>query len=264
LGVIAWISAGLATAPRAALAAPPSAADPAVYDVSPWVDGAVIVGSNLITLGLYGFGSGLVHHSCPCDPARVNAFDRPTIGNHNDTAYDVATVTVGASAVVPLALDALDLRELRPVVEDATILAEAMSVTGAIATVTKYAVQRPFPRTYAGAPALLGSVSGYRSFFSGHTAQTFCALSVTSMTVGRRYGIHVVPWIVTVVVGASVAAGVVLGGWHFPTDTIAGAVVGTGVGVAVPILHFSDASMRPVVTVGPDGAASVGLVGTWR
>lgn len=234
-----------------------------MYDVSLWADGGAIVGTNLVTLGLYAFGSGLIRRSCPCDPAAVNGYDRHAIGNRNDTAYAVATGTVVASAVVPLALDAWDVKEFRPVLEDAIVLSEALSVTGALTTVTKFSAQRPFPRTYAGDPALVGSAGGYQSFFSGHTALTFSSLSVVSMTMGRRYHVHLVPWLATAVVGASVAVEVVLAGWHFPTDTLAGAVVGTGVGVAVPILHFSDARVRPVVTVADDGSALLGLVGRW-
>lgn len=261
---IACVSGALLAGPRPALAEPPAPGDASVYEISPWLDGAVIVGTNAVTLGLYAFGAGLIHPSCPCDLARVNAFDRPAIGNHDDAAYDVATAAVWASAVVPLALDAWDLRALRPVLEDAVVLGEALSITGAATTVTKYAVQRPFPRTYAGAPALLHDAGGYRSFFSGHTALTFSALGVASMTLGRRYDVHVVPWLVTVAVGALVGTGVVLGGWHFPSDVAVGAVVGAGVGVAVPVLHFSALPVRPIVTTAPEGGTVIGLVGSWR
>jgi membrane-associated phospholipid phosphatase len=260
----ACLSAALLTAPLAAHAAAPLAEDASIYEVSPWVDGAIIVGTNAVTIGLYGFGSGLIDKSCPCDPAHVNSFDRHAIGNHNNVAYDIATATVAASAAIPLALDGWDLREWRPFLEDATVLVEALSVSGALTTAAKYGVQRPFPRTYAGAPNLVGSSSGYRSFFSGHTALTFSALGVGSMTVGRRYHVYVIPWVITVVAGASVGAGVVLGGWHFPTDVITGALVGTAVGVTVPLLHFRPKTPRPVVALTPGGGAVVGLVGVWR
>ena len=195
--MLACLSGTLLLASRPSGAEPTSTDADSIYDVWPWIDGAVIVGTNAVTLGLYGFGSGLIHPSCPCDPESVNAFDRHAIGKHSDTALAVGTATAVLSAVVPLALDAWDLRRLRPVLEDATVLAEALSITGALTTVTKFTVQRPFPRTYAGDPRLVSKPDGYHSFYSGHTATTFAALGVASMTVGRRYQLHVIPWLVT-------------------------------------------------------------------
>jgi membrane-associated phospholipid phosphatase len=239
--------------------------DVSIYDVYPWLDGAIIVGSNAVTIGLYGFGDGLITRRCPCDSSRVNSFDRPTIGNHSNTAYNIGTATVGVSLLAPVALDLLDLRRFWPVFEDVTIYVEALSLSGAFDTVAKFAAQRPFPRTYASDPTLVDKGSDYRSFYSGHTTLTFTALSVASMTVGRRYHHWVLPWVATVLVGSSVAAEMVLAGWHFPTDTIVGAVAGTAIGVTVPILHFSDLPVRPTLGVTPRGdGPALSFVGTWR
>jgi membrane-associated phospholipid phosphatase len=264
---------GLTTAALIALVPRPAQADffdePApgvsVYRVSPWIDGAVILGSNGVTLGLYVFGGGLVDKSCPCDPSSVNAFDRSAIGNHSDVAYGLATATVGLAVLVPVALDAWDLQRLQPLLEDVTVLAEALSISGALATVAKFTFQRPYPRTYAGDAKLVHTSSGYQSFYSGHTTLAFTSLSVASMTIGRRYHQWFLPWIVTAVVGSSVAAELVLSGWHFPTDTIAGALVGTAVGIAVPVVHFADLDVRPTLSVNPRGdGLSLSFVGTWR
>ncbi len=257
----------IALAPRPAQANFFDKPDPgvSVYRVSPWIDGAVILGTNAVTIGLYAFGTGLIDQSCPCDSSSVNAFDRPTIGNHSDLAYVFATGTVWSAALVPVALDAWDLKRFQPWLEDVTVLAEALSISGAFATVAKFSVQRPYPRTYAGDVKLEHESSGYQSFYSGHTTLTFTSLSVASMTIGRRYHHWFLPWMVTVVAGSSVAAELVLSGWHFPTDTIVGAVVGTGVGIAVPALHFADLPVHPTVRVNPrrDGL-SLSLVGTWN
>jgi len=257
----------IALAPRPAEADFFAKPDPgvSVYRVSPWIDGAVILGSNAVTVGLYAFGTGLIDQSCPCDSSSVNGFDRPAIGNHSDLAYDLATATVWSAVLVPVALDAWDLQRLRPLLEDATVLAEALSISGAFVTVAKFSFQRPYPRTYAGDATLVHSSSGYKSFYSGHTTLAFTSLSVASMTIGRRYHQWALPWIVTAVVGSSVAVELVLSGWHFPTDTIAGALVGTGVGVAVPALHFADLSVSPTLSVNPRGdGLSLSFGGTWR
>lgn len=257
----------VATARSSAAAPPEETRDAAsIYDISPWVDGAIIVGANAVTVGFYAFGSGMIKVKCPCDPASVNSFDRKAIGNHSDLAYDIGTATVGLALVAPVALDIWDLRRFRPVLEDVIVYGEALSLSGAFLTIAKFSTSRPFPRTYEGTdPNLVNNSRGYRSFYSGHTALTFTALSAASITIARRYDHWVVPWVVTAVVGSSVAVEMVAAGWHFPTDTMAGALFGTAVGVVVPVLHFSKLPVRPTVTVNPSGdGPALALVGTWR
>jgi hypothetical protein len=96
------------------------------------------------------------------------------------------------------------------------VFTEALTVSGALFTMAKHVAGRPFPRTYAGDPDLVGRPGGYRSFYSGHTSLTFTALSVSSITIGRRYGVHFLPWLTTIVVGTGVGVAMVAGGWHFP------------------------------------------------
>jgi membrane-associated phospholipid phosphatase len=265
VGLIAGALIALAPRPAQANFFEEPAPGVSIYRVSPWIDGAIILGTNAVTVGFYAFGGGLIDQSCPCHPGSVNAFDRPTIGNNSDFAYGLATATVWLAALVPVALDAWDLQRFQPLVEDATVLATALSISGALVTVAKFTFQRPYPRTYAGDPKLVHESGGYQSFYSGHTTIAFTSLSVASMTIGRRYNQWVLPWIVTAAVGSSVAAELVLSGWHFPTDTIVGALVGTGVGIAVPAAHFRDLPVHPTLSVNPRGdGLSLSFVGTWR
>ncbi len=224
----------------------------AVYDVSPAVDGSVIGGAGVLVVGAYALSSRLITPRCPCNPSEVNGFDRWVIGNHSDLADVVSTVTVALAVAAPLALDATQVSSLRTYLEDATVLAESLAVTGALVTIAKYTTQRPLPRVYAGqAPALERSARGYRSFFSGHTSVAFAALSTGAMTLRLRRGENWWPWAVTVAVGSSVALERLAAGYHFPTDVIVGAIVGTGVGVLVPWLHRAGA-VRPSVALAGD------------
>jgi len=231
--------------------APARAAEPnRVYDVSLRVDGAIVLVGLAGTAVPYGLADALIDPRCPCDPDEVNAFDRGVIGNHSNAADVVSTVTVAFAMTVPLALDGLDAGSFEAWWPDALVLAEALAITGALTSITKVAVQRPLPRTYAGDPDVIDRSDGYRSFFSGHTSLAFSALSVAAYTFNLRHGPAVWPWLVVAGVGTSVAAERLAAGQHFPTDVLVGAAVGTAVGVLVPALHrrsdFGGVTLVPV------------------
>src|SRR5204863_1755499 len=137
----------------------------------------------------------------------VNSFDRHAIGNHSDVADMIGTSLAVGSAIIPLSLDLAVVGPNRVVLEDAVVLAESLSVGGALVGISKAGFLRPYPRTYAGSD--VQDRTNYQSFYSGHTAATFTALSTMAVTVGRRYHVHAVPWAITVVVGSAVRTAMV-------------------------------------------------------
>jgi membrane-associated phospholipid phosphatase len=223
-----------------AVAAPAAALDAgplSVYRVTPAVDVPVIVASALAIVLPTLFASDLVHPRCPCDPAEVNALDRHVIGNRSSFMDTASDATEAIAVVAPLVLDAADLGFTKVLLEDATVYAEALAVDGALTTLTKYAVRRPRPIAYAGDPAALQGTDGYLSFYSGHTSLVTAALSVAAVTLQKRHGQRVWPWIVAAAVGAAVAAQRVAGGQHFYTDVAVGFAAGGATGATVPLLH---------------------------
>lgn len=229
----------------------------AVYRLSPKVDIPVTVGAAVALVVPYAYAHRLITPRCPCDPREVNAFDRPAIGNRSAIAKTLSDATVGAVLIGPLALDALDIGTSRPWLSDAVVFGQTLVVNGALVTAAKYLVQRPLPRTYAGDPSLIGRPAGYRSFYSGHTSLVFAGLSAMAMTIRLRYGEKTWPWILTGVVGSSVAIERVADGRHFPTDVLAGALMGTATGIVVPWLH---ARKNPRVQAWTVSATGGGLV----
>jgi membrane-associated phospholipid phosphatase len=168
----------------------------------------------------------------------VPGFDRWVIGHASDSADTISTVTAGLAIAGPVVLDLVDVGASTPFLEDSVVLAEALLVNGALVSAAKYTVQRPIPRVYSPAlPEVVSSPSDYRSFYSGHTSITFAALTAASMTWTLRHGDSWWPWVVTGVVGTSVAAERILAGRHFLSDVLVGAAAGTVVGLAVPWLH---------------------------
>lgn len=228
-----------------------------IYQVS-WVDGAVIGASLLGTVIPNAYDSHIINERCPCDPSAVNAFDRSSVGNSNVSLGTVSDVAVLAVSAIPALQDVFDVGFTKPLFEDMTVYAEVLSVTGVIGTAAKFTVQRPLPATYGGDPKLLKTPGGYESFYSGHTASTMASLTYLAMTLRRRHGEMWWPWVAAVVVGASVGVERVYAGRHFPTDTVVGALVGSAVGITIPLLHQRTEGVG-TFTAGPiKGGASVG------
>jgi membrane-associated phospholipid phosphatase len=209
-----------------------------VYRLNLAVDIPVTVVGGLAALARASLKDKLSRISCPCDPAGLNFIDRGTVSNNSSHAANVASdVTVAVAIAAPVVLDLLDVGLSRAFGEDLMIFAETLAVDTTIQQVANFAVARPRPRTYANDPAYLTSSEGYLSFYSGHVATVFAALSAASFTLRLRYGEQVWPWVVTGALGSSVAVERVLAGSHFPTDVAAGAVAGVAIGIAVPWLH---------------------------
>jgi membrane-associated phospholipid phosphatase len=229
-----------------------------IYRLHLAVDIAIIAVGAVGTAIPFLMSSTIVDERCPCDRDNVNAVDRHAVENHSDTASTLGDIMVGLAVATPV-IGALAGDTLPTFVEDMVVFTEVMAVNGGLVTLAKFSVQRPTPRTYAGDPALLHAPGGYLSFYSGHTSFTFAALSFASVSIGARYRWHLLPWIATGVVGATVASLMVVGGAHFPSDVAMGALAGTVVGVAVPWLHLR--TPRRLALVPGPGAGGLALRG---
>jgi membrane-associated phospholipid phosphatase len=192
--------------------------------------------------------------------------DRGAISQHIDpNAATFSTIGLGV---------ALGVAVLHPIVSgirrgreaflvDAVIYAETMSIAWGLDDLAKIAVRRPRPIAYIDRnqaiangtynPATYDNTStdSSLSFYSGHVTEV-AAISATATYLNfARYGARDVrPWI-AMIAGSALTTFVsierVRAGEHFPTDTIAGAMAGAGVGVLVPHLHRADSiGQRPV------------------
>jgi membrane-associated phospholipid phosphatase len=250
----AWAAAASAAAGAEVSVPPPGGS---IYRVTRAADVPLLLFGVLGSAIPYALSSRLITPSCPCDPGRVNALDRRAIGNHNHTVGRVSDVTVALALATPLAVSLVGAPDRAALLEDLTVMIEAVTINGALVSLTKLAVRRPLPRTYENEPGLVDDPRGYRSFYSGHTSYAFAALSAAAVTVGLRHDRYLIPWLATALVGTSVAVERVVGGYHFASDVMVGALMGTAVGVAVPLLH---ARRRGDFRLGLVPAAGGGLV----
>jgi membrane-associated phospholipid phosphatase len=167
--------------------------------------------------------------------------DSASVGNYSPPAHGLANVVVLSLVLAPLVIDAADSR-FNGWAEDAFVMFETILLTQAVTQVTKSAVGRPAPLVYNrnAAQEDLDSPDAYRSFISGHTSTSFAAATSYAVTFWKRHPQS--PWrFVVLGVGHALATSVALlkikAGYHYATDVTAGALVGSAMGLLVPVLH---------------------------
>ena len=195
------------------------------------------------------------------DRSSLNAIDRTTAGYWSpawQTASDYGLYAVGVGAAALIFAD----EGFLPGLNDSVVVAESALAATAVASIMTLAAGRPRPFLYSEKAPLSNrnSADAGLSFLSSHAALSFAIATSTLVTMRRLHPGSKATWIVAVVGGAMasfVAMARVLGGMHFITDVVGGAVVGTSVGVLVPALHGSPVSVVPVAGDGQHGLALV-------
>jgi membrane-associated phospholipid phosphatase len=81
------------------------------------------------------------------------------------------------------------------------------------------------------------------SFFSGHTSYTFSFavfLSTTFANYNPDSSLKPYVWSTSLLLAATTGYLRLAAGMHYPTDIIAGAIVGSAIGYLIPLLHEKD------------------------
>jgi membrane-associated phospholipid phosphatase len=233
-----------------------------IYRYNLWVDIPVVAIGALGTAVPYIASWKFVTPSCPCDRSSINFIDRGSVDFNSHTAGVIGDVLVSLAVAAPVVYEAVAVRPLTTLIEDMVVYTEVIAVNGGLVALSKFVVQRPTPRSYAGDPKVISEPGGYLSFYSGHTSFAFATLSFGAMTIGARHQRYLVPWLVTGLVGTGVGTAMVLGGAHFPTDVMMGAAAGSAVGILVPFLHLrAPRELRFAVLPGPGGLPGLSVMG---
>jgi membrane-associated phospholipid phosphatase len=122
---------------------------------------------------------------------------------------------------------------------NAAVLADAVSWTVAATELIKVGAHRSRPALYRSGAALAATDPDNReSFPSGHTALAFSA-ATTYATLALRQHLPHAGRNALILYAAATAVGVfrVAGGKHFPSDVLAGAALGSGIGWLTARLH---------------------------
>jgi membrane-associated phospholipid phosphatase len=200
-----------------------------------------------------------------CDPGALNALDRSVVGKSSKGWRLVSDGAALGAYALPVMLGALDYAvsgesewggELW---KDLLVASEAVGLTVLVTDLFKYAVRRPRPTRYD-SRVFSNSFEHSLGFPSGHTSSAAAAAAAGISTFffrhpesPTRYGLLGLGAVIT----GLTACGRVGGGMHFYSDVLAGAVLGTTLGVLVPYLHRTS---RVGVSLGaPAGGAARSL-----
>jgi membrane-associated phospholipid phosphatase len=151
---------------------------------------------------------------------------------------------------------------------NAVIVAESVAVAQALVEVVKFSVARQRPYVHYGHLAPPGAASDFPavssddnlSFPSGHTSLAAAAGTSAAMLATLEES-PAAPWLWGATGVLTVATGTLrmASESHYFTDVVAGAVIGAGCGVLLPLLHrrgsMLDGSTIPAVSAGSGGAA---------
>jgi membrane-associated phospholipid phosphatase len=182
----------------------------------------------------------------------INRLDRSAIYNYSLNLNEASDVLVGISIGIPsLLLIDNDIRNDWQIIS--TIYFETALFATFIPRIVKISSERTRPFVYnPNAPVNKKLESDARhSFFSGHTTWAF-ASAVFLSTVYDEY-FPESPWRNYIWTGSLLMAGTIgylryEAGYHFPTDIIAGAAVGTVIGYIIPVIHKSNQNKFEVST----------------
>jgi hypothetical protein len=239
------------------------------FVADPVADGAILslsVGVTVLSEAL--LRTGEIVPQQPQETSRLLAIDRGTVNAKHDSNWAVVSDVAYGASFGFAALDPV-LSGVRYGVEagivDAFIYGETIAITWSVTNLAKFAFRRPRPSAYQEQQRLydqapnkddvpsITDTNSAMSFFSGHASNTAAVAATATYLAFSREPRTARPW-VTLGVGAAVTAvasvGRVKAGKHFPTDVIAGAMVGIGIGVLVPHVHRGEAAKQRPVWVG--------------
>lgn len=177
----------------------------------------------------------------PCDPSELNWLDRRVAGRWSPrwaTTSDLLRLGLGVVPVVALWVDQGFLN----MVNDLVVIYQSALIAASLSGLSSISAGRGRPYVYGTAAPVETRTSpeGALAFFSGHASMAFALSTSTFWTFQRTHRDGPIPWIV-LGVGTAGATGVavarVMAGRHFPTDVLAGAVVGLGIGTLIPMMH---------------------------
>ncbi|HMI85397.1 MAG TPA: phosphatase PAP2 family protein [Polyangiaceae bacterium] len=184
------------------------------------------------------------------EPARPEPTPSEWLGWDNSVRGRLSTMTSGASdgtllgsVALPIAFEAAQGFDLRSV-NAAMLYGEVLWANVLLNTAAKYALPRLRPYNYRDPPAAAyvesQGIDAYLSFYSGHASTAFAAAVGGSYLFSAAHPDSAAnPWLwgFESALASATAIWRIRAGKHFYSDVAAGAVVGSALGVGIPLLE---------------------------
>lgn len=187
-------------------------------------------------------------------------------GRCSPEAAHLSDMTFSLAVAVPPAMELG--RGLSPRFVNAEIVyTQALFATNLLTSVTKVFFRRPRPFSYrkdAECAFQVEQDDANLSFFSGHSSGAFTAAFAGSFTMSERAdrNTRAAIWGAELALAAATANLRARAGKHYYSDIVVGALLGAGVGLAVPALHGADQPPRGSDLLAGAAGLLVGVVGS--
>jgi membrane-associated phospholipid phosphatase len=175
------------------------------------------------------------------DSEKINKLDRAAVHKWSVKSADVSDYLLGFSVLAPFLLN-LDNKVNNEFIQFATIYSEVLLLNNAITNIVKVNTKRIRPYAYNEEIPIIAKTNKdiKKSFFSGHTSNAF-AMFVMSAKMYSDYfpdsKFRESVWLAALSIASATGIARYYAGKHFPTDIIAGAVVGSAIGYLIPEIH---------------------------
>lgn len=181
------------------------------------------------------------------DKNQINLFDRPATYYYSKNLSLTSDVLLIATVSLPLSFLFIE-KTKEDIFSIGVMYLETLTLTYGLTNLTKNIVNRYRPYAYNSDVPLSEKLNldTKQSFFSGHTSAAFASAvffsTIYSDQISNEKSKTLV-WAGSLTLASSVALLRYFSGKHFPTDIIAGAVVGGLIGYGVPKLHQKNSNL---------------------
>ncbi len=209
---------------------------------------AVHVGAMITLTGVYLTMEFPVNHwfaptKCVwCEPPAFDRRIREALRWDNTRLPGITSDILGF-AVAPTALGLMmltasgDHRTWRRTLDDAAPMIEAAFGVSLLQSVTKYLLPRSRPLVRYAKPGRAYYHRDYVSFWSGHTSAVFAETFACGIVASARgYKLAPAIWATGISIGVVTGYLRLAADQHYASDVVFGALIGIGVGIAVPYL----------------------------
>ena len=177
----------------------------------------------------------------------INSFDRSAINYYSKNFSLVSDVLLITNVCLPTAFIFLD--EARNELKNIGVMyLETLTLTYGITNLTKNIFQRFRPYAYNNSVELSEKLEAdtKKSFFSGHTSTSFASavfFSTIFSEISSDENAKRLVWIGSISLATTTGLLRYFSGKHFPTDILAGAIVGTFIGYTIPKIYKTESKI---------------------